>query len=103
MNAEAMAKGASAWYDSKHEGQNRAKGEKTTSSLITRLMIKSKCQGHGCNLIEAASCVYKYMNSSTVLFTLDCNLSLAPSLHPHLLANRRYHCLINIINVNSSI
>jgi hypothetical protein len=43
MNAEAMAKGASAWYDSKHEGRNRPKGEKTTSSLLTHIMIKSKC------------------------------------------------------------
>jgi hypothetical protein len=30
MDAEAMAKGASAWYDSKEEGRNRPKGEKTT-------------------------------------------------------------------------
>jgi hypothetical protein len=45
MNVEAMAKGALAWYDSKHEGRNRPKGEKTTSSLITRIIIKSKCQG----------------------------------------------------------
>jgi hypothetical protein len=59
MNAEAMAKGASAWYDSKHEGRNRPKGEKTTSSLITRIMIKSTCQEHGCNLIRATSRAYK--------------------------------------------
>jgi hypothetical protein len=59
MNAEAMAKGASAWYDSKHEGRNRPKGEKTTSSLLTHIMIKSKCQGHECNLIRAASRAYK--------------------------------------------
>jgi hypothetical protein len=59
MNAEAMAKGALAWYDSKHEGRNQPKGEKTTSSLITRIMIKSTCQGHGCNLIRVASRVYK--------------------------------------------
>jgi hypothetical protein len=59
MNAEAMAKGASAWYDSKHEGRNRPKGEKTTSSLITCIMIKSKCQGHGCILIHDASHAYK--------------------------------------------
>jgi hypothetical protein len=32
MNAEAMAKGASAWYDSKDEGYNRPKGEKSTLS-----------------------------------------------------------------------
>jgi hypothetical protein len=48
---EAMARGASAWYDSKDEGRNRLKGEKTTSSLLTRIIIKSKCQGHGYNLI----------------------------------------------------
>jgi hypothetical protein len=30
MGAEAMAKGASAWYDSEDEGRNRPKGEKTT-------------------------------------------------------------------------
>ena len=59
MDAEAMAKGASAWYDSKDEGRNRSKGEKTTQSLITRIIIKSKCQGHGCNLIRAASRAYK--------------------------------------------
>jgi hypothetical protein len=59
MNAEAMAKGASAWYDSKHEGWNRPKGKKTTSSLITSIMIKSKCQRHGCNLIRATSRAYK--------------------------------------------
>jgi hypothetical protein len=29
MNAEAMSKGASAWYDGKDEGRNRPKGEKT--------------------------------------------------------------------------
>jgi hypothetical protein len=27
MDAKAMAKGASAWYDSEDEGQNRPKGE----------------------------------------------------------------------------
>jgi hypothetical protein len=59
MNAEAMAKGASSWYNSKDEGRNRPKGQNTTSSLLTRIMIKSKCQGHGCNLIRAASCAYK--------------------------------------------
>jgi hypothetical protein len=59
MNVEAMAKGASAWYDSKDEGWNRPKGEKTTSSLITRIIIKSKWQGHGCNLIWAMSRDYK--------------------------------------------
>jgi hypothetical protein len=37
MNAEAMAKGASAWYDSKDEGRNQPKGEKTTSSVGTML------------------------------------------------------------------
>jgi hypothetical protein len=35
------------------------RGEKTTLSLITRIMIKSKCQGHGCNLIRATSRAYK--------------------------------------------
>jgi hypothetical protein len=59
INAEAMAKGASAWYDSKDEGWNRPKGEKTTLSLLTRIIIKSRCQGHGCNLIRAASRAYK--------------------------------------------
>jgi hypothetical protein len=59
MNAEAMTKGASAWYHSKDEGRNAPKGEKTTSSLLTRIIIKSKCQGHGCNLIRATSCAYK--------------------------------------------
>lgn len=59
INAEAMTKGASAWYDSKDEGRNRSKGEKTISSLLTRIIIKSKCQGHGCNLIRAASRAYK--------------------------------------------
>jgi hypothetical protein len=54
-----MAKGASAWYGSKDEGWNRPKGEKTTSSLLTRIIIKSKCQGHRCNLIGATSCAYK--------------------------------------------
>jgi hypothetical protein len=43
MNAEAIAKGALAWYDSKDEGRNRPKGEKTTSSLLTGIIIKSKC------------------------------------------------------------
>jgi hypothetical protein len=56
---EAMANGALALYDSKHEGRNRPKGKKTTSSLITHIMVKSKCQGHGCNLIRAASRAYK--------------------------------------------
>jgi hypothetical protein len=32
---------------------------KTTSSLLTRIIIKSKCQWHGCNLIRAASRAYK--------------------------------------------
>jgi hypothetical protein len=59
VNVEAMAKGAWTWYDIKHEGRNRPKGEKTTSSLITRIIIKSKCQGHECNLIRATSRVYK--------------------------------------------
>jgi hypothetical protein len=59
MNAEAMAKGALTLYDSKYEGRNRPKGEKTNSSLITRIMIKSNCQGHGCNLIRAVSHAYK--------------------------------------------
>jgi hypothetical protein len=54
-----MAKGASAWYNSKDEGRNRPKGKKTTSSLITRIIIKSKCYGHGCNLIRVASRAYK--------------------------------------------
>jgi hypothetical protein len=75
MDAEAMAKGSSAWYDSKDEGQNRPKGEKTTSSLLTRIIIKSKCQGYGCNLIWATSRAYKQMSSNTILFTLNCNLS----------------------------
>jgi hypothetical protein len=70
-----MAKGASAWYDSKDEGWNRPKGEKTTLSLLTRIIIKSRCQGHGCNLIRAVSRAYKQMNSNTVLFTLDGNRS----------------------------
>jgi hypothetical protein len=30
MDAETMAKGASAWYDTKDEGQNWPKGEKIT-------------------------------------------------------------------------
>jgi hypothetical protein len=30
MDAEAMAKGVSTWYDSEDEGRNRPKGEKTT-------------------------------------------------------------------------
>jgi hypothetical protein len=30
MDADAMAKGASAWYDSEDEGRNRPKGGKTT-------------------------------------------------------------------------
>jgi hypothetical protein len=30
MDAEAMAKEASVWYDSEDEGRNRPKGEKTT-------------------------------------------------------------------------
>jgi hypothetical protein len=59
MNAEAMDKGALAWYDSKDEERNRPKGEKTTSSLLTRIIIKSKCQGHGCNLIWVVSRAYK--------------------------------------------
>jgi hypothetical protein len=59
MNAEAMDRGASAWSDSKDEGRNRLKGEMTTSSLLTRIIIKSKCQGHGCNLMWAASRAYK--------------------------------------------
>jgi hypothetical protein len=59
MNTEAMAKGALAWYDSKDEGRNRLKREKTTSSLLIRIIIKSKCQGHECNLIRAAFRAYK--------------------------------------------
>jgi hypothetical protein len=54
-----MTKGASAWYNSKDEGRNRPKGEKTTLSLLTRIMMNNKCQGHGCNLIRAASRAYK--------------------------------------------
>jgi hypothetical protein len=30
MDTKTMAKGASVWYDSKDEGRNRPKGEKTT-------------------------------------------------------------------------
>jgi hypothetical protein len=43
MNTEAMVKEASAWYDSKDEGRNRPKGEKTSLSLLTHIIIKSKC------------------------------------------------------------
>jgi hypothetical protein len=54
-----MAKGASAWHVSEDEGRNQPKGEKTTYSLIVCIMIKSRCQGHECNLIRAASRSYK--------------------------------------------
>jgi hypothetical protein len=58
MDVEAMAKGASVWCDSEDEGRNRPKGEKTTQSLIC-IMIKSRYQGHECNLIRAAPRAYK--------------------------------------------
>jgi hypothetical protein len=38
-------------------------------------MIIISYQGHGCNFVRAASRAYKYMNSTPVLFTLDCNYS----------------------------
>ena len=86
-DAEAMDEGASAQYDDEDQGQNRPKGEKTTQSLITRIMIKSKCQGHECNLIRAVPRAYKQMNSNTVLFTLTCihshvTLGFLPSVKP---------------------
>jgi hypothetical protein len=40
-------------------------------------MTIDKCKGHGCNFTRAASRAYKLMNSNAVLFTLDCNHSLA--------------------------
>jgi hypothetical protein len=46
------------------------------------------------------------MNSNTILFTLDCIrsraiLALEPFSLSHLLASRRYHCNMNIVNVYS--
>jgi hypothetical protein len=38
MNAETMAKGASAWYDNKHEGQNC----NTSKSYLKNLVKLSK-------------------------------------------------------------
>jgi hypothetical protein len=45
MDAEATAKGASARHINKF--------------LIVCIMVKSRCQGQGCNLIRAASHSYK--------------------------------------------
>jgi hypothetical protein len=59
MNVEAMAEEDLAQYIDEDQGRNRPKEEKTTSSLLTCIIIKSKCQGHGCNLIWAASRAYK--------------------------------------------
>jgi hypothetical protein len=59
MNAEAMVEEASARYIDEDQGRNRPKEEKTTSSLLTHIIIKRKCQGHGCNLIRATSRAYK--------------------------------------------
>jgi hypothetical protein len=39
--------------------RNRPKGEKTTQSLITCIITKSKCQGYECNLIRDVSRTYK--------------------------------------------
>lgn len=50
---------------------------KTIQSLMIRVMDIDECQGHKCTFTRAVSCAYKLMNSSTVLFTLNCNHSLA--------------------------
>ena len=53
------------------------KGTKTTQSLMIRVMIIDECQGHKCTFTQVVYRAYKQMNSSTVLFTLDCTHSLA--------------------------
>jgi hypothetical protein len=55
------------------------KGIKTTQSLMIRVMIIYECQGHKCTFTRAVSRAYKYMNSSTVPYTLNCNHPLASS------------------------
>jgi hypothetical protein len=60
------------------------KGTKTIQSLMILVTLIHECQGHECTFTQAVSCVYKWMNSSTVLFTLNCNHSLTspPSSKP---------------------
>jgi hypothetical protein len=72
---------------SQDEGVNRLKDEMTNRPEIACIMIISICKGHEYNFSQAASCAYKYMNNTPVLFTLTCihshvTLELSPSVKP---------------------
>jgi hypothetical protein len=72
---------------SQDEGVNRLNDEMTNRPMIACIMIVSICKGNECNFSQAASCAYKYMNSTPVLFTLTCihshvTLELSPSVKP---------------------
>jgi hypothetical protein len=56
---------------------HRLKDEMTNRPVITCIMLVNLCKGHECNFSQAASCAYKLMNSTPVLFTLSCIRSCA--------------------------
>jgi hypothetical protein len=74
MDGEAVAEELRLDVVTKTKYDDDRKETKTTQSLMFRVMIIDECQGHECTFTRVVSRAYKEMNSSIVLFTLDCNL-----------------------------
>jgi hypothetical protein len=51
------------------------KGTKTSLSLMICVMIINECKGHKRTFTWVAPRAYKQINSSTILFTWNCNLA----------------------------
>jgi hypothetical protein len=49
---------------------HRLKDEMTNWPMINCVIIVIICRGHECKFTQAAPCVYKYVNSTPILFTL---------------------------------
>jgi hypothetical protein len=79
MDDEAIAEELRLGVMTKTNYDDDLKGTKTIQYLMIRVMIIDECQGHKCTFTRAVSRAYKQMNSSTILFTSNCNHSLVPS------------------------
>jgi hypothetical protein len=41
--------------------------------MMFRVIVVIDCKGHKCNFAQVAPCAYKYVNSTSTLFTRSCN------------------------------
>jgi hypothetical protein len=72
---------------------HQLKDEMTNRPMITCVMIVINCRGHKCKFTQAASCAYKLVNSTPVLFTL-----LASYFHLCLRSSSRYKCNLILLS-----